>query len=77
MESLFAGVEDRRQETGEMGRERGGRSKNCQSDFSAACFGENPHFFNQSNRKAHTFLRHKKPKTNISQWFDIESASHN
>ncbi|WP_287522600.1 hypothetical protein [Okeania sp. SIO2C2] len=33
MESLFALC--RRQETGEMGRERGGRSKNCQSDFSA------------------------------------------
>ncbi|WP_192901035.1 MULTISPECIES: hypothetical protein [Okeania] len=44
MESLFAGVGDRRQETGDRrqetgdrknGNERGGRSNNCQSGFSA------------------------------------------
>ncbi|NEP91240.1 MAG: hypothetical protein F6K18_33020 [Okeania sp. SIO2C2] len=34
MESLFAGVGERRQETGGTGNYRGGSRKNCQSDFS-------------------------------------------
>ncbi|NER03215.1 MAG: hypothetical protein F6K17_11570 [Okeania sp. SIO3C4] len=32
---------------------------------------ENPHFLNLNNSKANTFNRQKKPKTNISECFDI------